>query len=140
MLGNSFSENKIMNFCKNIKFLDFIKNLPMGYKTVISEMGSNLSGGQRQRIHIARILLQNPKILIMDEATSALDNLSQTLVFDTLNRKMSCTKVIIAHRLETILNADKIIVLNNGEIIEQGTHDYLIRKKGFYYNLYNSKK
>lgn len=139
LLGTHYTEKELIDFCESMKFLDFIKYLPMGYQTIISEMGGNLSGGQRQRIHIARVLLQNPKILIMDEATSSLDNLTQSLVYEFLNNKISCTKIIIAHRLETILKADKIIVLENGEIVEQGTHNELINKNGKYVRIYQSQ-
>ena len=109
----------------------------MGYNTVISEMGANLSGGQRQRIHIARAILQNPKILIMDEATSSLDNISQNSVYTELS-KLKCTKIVIAHRLETILNADKIIVLRDGEIVQTGHHNDLVHQSGDYKELFNT--
>ncbi|HEL1037946.1 TPA: ATP-binding cassette domain-containing protein, partial [Streptococcus equi subsp. zooepidemicus] len=132
-LGCETERDEIIKKCKNIPFLDFINNLPMGYNTQISEMGGNLSGGQRQRIQIAKILIKQPELLIMDEATSSLDNVSQKYVYDELN-VMNCTKIIIAHRLETILNADKIIVLESGKISQVGTHDQLITEAGGLYS------
>ena len=122
----------------SLKFLEFIRKLPMGYNTMISEMGANLSGGQRQRIHIARVLLQKPKLLIMDEATSSLDNLSQSQVYQELS-KLNCTKVIIAHRLATVLNADHIVVLQNGRIVQMGTHKELMAIKGTYADLFEAE-
>ena len=136
-LGSHLSEEKIIEVCSSLEFLSFIYDLPMGYNTVISEMGANLSGGQRQRIHIARAILQNPKILIMDEATSSLDNISQNSVYTELS-KLKCTKIVIAHRLETILNADKIIVLRDGEIVQTGHHNDLVHQPGDYKELFNT--
>lgn len=136
-LGSHLSEEKILEVCSSLEFLSFIYDLPMGYNTVISEMGANLSGGQRQRIHIARAILQNPKILIMDEATSSLDNISQNSVYTELS-KLKCTKIVIAHRLETILNADKIIVLRDGEIVQTGHHNDLVHQSGDYKELFNT--
>ena len=135
-LGSHLSEEKILEVCSSLEFLSFIYDLPMGYNTVISEMGANLSGGQRQRIHIARAILQNPKILIMDEATSSLDNISQNSVYTELS-KLKCTKIVIAHRLETILNADKIIVLRDGEIVQTGHYNDLVHQSGDYKELFN---
>nr|WP_010890645.1 peptidase domain-containing ABC transporter [Lactococcus lactis]AAC56012.1 cytolysin B transport protein [Lactococcus lactis] len=139
LLGSNYPQQEVLNYCNSLKFLDFIQDLPMGYQTVVSEMGGNLSGGQKQRIHIARILLQKPKLLVMDEATSSLDNISQSEVYEALEKEINCTKVVIAHRLETILKADKIFVLENGRIIEQGNHDELLNNKGIYKKIYTSK-
>jgi len=117
---------------------DFIKKLDEGYETVIGERGVKLSGGQRQRIAIARAIYKNPSFLILDEATSALDTKSEKLVQNALDNLMEKrTVLVIAHRLSTIIKADKIIVLDNGEIKEMGTHKDLYDKKGLYYNLYN---
>lgn len=116
---------------------EFIKVLPQGLQTMAGDRGVVLSGGQRQRISIARAILKNPKILILDEATSALDTESEKVVQDALDKLMiGRTAFVIAHRLSTIKHADHILVLNNGRIEEQGTHEELISRHGLYYELY----
>lgn len=116
---------------------DFIRQLPHGYDTQLGDRGVNISGGQRQRIAIARAILKNPRILILDEATSALDTESERVVQEALDRLMiGRTSFVIAHRLSTIKNADKILVLEHGELVESGTHDELIAKNGLYAHLY----
>jgi len=137
-LGSERTEKEILEICTSLDFLDFINKFPMGYNTVISETGASLSGGQRQRIHIARVLLQTPKLLIMDEATSSLDNISQAHVYDALS-KLNCTKIVIAHRLATILNADRIVVLQDGCIVQCGSHEELINSEGLYAKLFNAE-
>ncbi|CAD5218164.1 unnamed protein product [Bursaphelenchus okinawaensis] len=120
---------------------DFISNFPDGYQTRVGERGAQLSGGQKQRIAIARALLKNPPILILDEATSALDNESEALVQDALSKAMANrTVLVIAHRLSTIRNADKICVLKDGKLLEEGTHSELIKQRGAYYRLVESSK
>jgi ABC-type multidrug transport system fused ATPase/permease subunit len=116
---------------------EFITRFPDGYNTLVGERGIQLSGGQRQRIAIARAVLKNPAILILDEATSSLDSESEALVQDALDKLMeNRTSLVIAHRLATIRNADKIIVLHQGEVVEQGTHDELLKNElGFYTKL-----
>ncbi|CAF4343921.1 unnamed protein product, partial [Adineta steineri] len=112
---------------------EFIMDLPENYKTT---SGDKLSGGQKQRVAIARALISNPKILLLDEATSALDNTSERVVQDALDRaKEGRTTIVIAHRLSTIRNADLIVALDRGEVIEYGNHDNLMEKKGLYYEL-----
>jgi len=117
---------------------DFIAAMPKGYETPVGERGIKLSGGQRQRIAIARAILKDPRILILDEATSSLDSESEQLVQDALDTLMkSRTTFVIAHRLSTIINADWILVLDRGRIIEQGTHsDLLERADGLYRKLH----
>ena len=119
---------------------NFIMECPDGYETVVGEKGIRLSAGQRQRIAIARAILKNPHILILDEATSALDNESELLIQDALERLMQDrTSFIIAHRLSTIHNADRIIVMDRGQIIESGSHVQLMQKEGLYHKLYTLK-
>ena len=129
---------EIKEAAKKANAHEFIKKLEDGYNTEIGERGVNLSGGQKQRIAIARAILENPQILILDEATSALDNESEKLVQDALEKLMeNKTTFVIAHRLTTIENSDKIVVLQQGEIKETGTHAELLEKNGLYKSLYN---
>lgn len=119
----------------------FIEELPNKYATEIGERGVKLSGGQKQRLAIARVFLKNPPIVILDEATSSLDNYTEKLIQESLDKLAeNRTTLIIAHRMSTIKNADKIIVLNNGEVAEIGTHSILMSGGGLYYNLYNAQK
>jgi ATP-binding cassette subfamily B protein len=118
----------------------FIKQLPDGYDTVLADNGSNLSQGQRQLLAIARAVLANSSILILDEATSSIDTRTEVHIQEAMLKLMEGkTTFVIAHRLSTIRNADKIVVVKDGEIIESGHHDELINREGFYYNLYNSQ-
>ena len=116
----------------------FIEDTEKGYDTIVGDAGMKLSGGQRQRIAIARAMLRKPEIMILDEATSALDNIAEREVQKAVgNISRNTTVVIIAHRLSSIQKAQKILVLGNGKIIEQGRHEDLIQKGGAYFNLYN---
>ena len=118
----------------------FIRRLPQGYRTLLSEEGGNLSQGQRQLLTIARAMLLNPPMLILDEATSSVDILTEMKIQQAFRRMMKGkTTFIIAHRLSTIRDADRILVLDKGNVVEQGTHDELLAKGGFYSRLYHSQ-
>jgi ATP-binding cassette subfamily B protein len=133
------SREEVIEAAKLAGAHEFISELKDGYDTYVGERGTKLSGGQKQRISIARVFLKNPSILILDEATSALDNESELIVNHSLDRlAQGRTSITIAHRLTTIQNADRILVLNDGHIIEEGSHRELMEKGGFYYQLYTS--
>ena len=132
----SASEEEIINALKIANAYEFVKDLPNGIETNIGDAGGKLSGGQKQRLSIARAVLKNPPIMILDEATSALDTESEKLVQVALENMMqNRTSIVIAHRLSTIQKADNIIVMQKGEIVEQGTHNELIAKNGTYAKL-----
>ena len=134
------TEEEIIEAAKAANADPFISALPQGYQTIVGEKGINLSGGQRQRIAIARAILKQPRILLLDEATSSLDNESERLIQEALQRLMvGKTTFVIAHRLTTVQNADIIITLEDGEIVEKGTHSELIQLKGLYHHLYTVK-
>jgi len=119
---------------------EFIKHLPHGYKTVLTDGGTDLSQGQRQLLALARTILSDPAILILDEATSNIDTRTEKHVEEAMLKLMQGrTSFVIAHRLSTIRNADLILVINNGQVVEQRTHKELLQKRGFYYNLYMSQ-
>ncbi|MCU0406933.1 MAG: ATP-binding cassette domain-containing protein [Ignavibacteriaceae bacterium] len=129
--------DKIIEAAKAANAHNFIEGLKDGYETVIGDRGTKLSGGERQRLSIARALLKNPPILILDEATSSLDTESEVLVQQAIERLMKGrTSIVIAHRLSTIQRANKIIVINEGEIVEEGAHEELLNKNGLYHKLY----
>ena len=132
------TEEEIIEAAKRANIHDYIMTLPSGYDTNIGERGVRLSGGQKQRLSIARVFLKNPPILILDEATSALDNTTEILIQNALDELcVGRTTLVVAHRLSTIKNADEIAVVDDGRIIEQGSHDELIRKDGVYRKLYD---
>lgn len=131
------TEEDIINAAKKANAYNFIMNMPDGFNTQIGDRGVTLSGGERQRIAIARSLLRNPKILVFDEATSALDSESEKIVQSAINQSLEDkTAVLVAHRLATIIDCDEIFVFDNGKIIERGTHNQLLEKKGIYAKLY----
>ncbi len=131
------TDEEVIAAAKAANAHEFIEKLPQGYDTLVGERGVKLSGGQKQRIAIARVFLKNPPILIFDEATSALDLESEHLIQETMEKLASDrTTFIVAHRLATITHADRIVVIENGEITEMGTHEELMEKKGSYYDLY----
>lgn len=140
-MGNEKVTDKEMEqICRLCLLDDFIKTLPLGYDTPLEENGMNISGGQRQRLSIARALLRKPKILIFDEATSNLDTITELGIKQTiLNMDNEITCLIIAHRLSTIKDCDSIFVMRNGEIVESGTHEELIKKCGYYSDLINAQ-
>ncbi|MEB6204521.1 ABC transporter ATP-binding protein [Staphylococcus xylosus] len=132
------TDEEVIKAAKMANAHDFIMELSEGYDTEVGERGVKLSGGQKQRVSIARIFLNNPPIIILDEATSALDLESESIIQDALNiLSENRTTLIVAHRLSTITHADKIVVIENGEIVETGTHEALLAKKGAYEHLYS---
>lgn len=141
-LGQEFPNmQRIMSLCKELGISDFVEKMPMGYETQVGENGAMLSGGQKQRIAIARALYKDPEVLLMDEATSALDTSSEKIVQHTIDKFKASNKtvIVIAHRLSTIKNADRILVMQEGEIKEEGKHEDLINQKGHYYELWNKQ-
>jgi ATP-binding cassette subfamily B protein len=126
--------------CRAANIHDFITGLPDGYDTIVGERGYRLSGGEKQRLALARVILKNPRILVLDEATSSLDSESESLIQDALKRVMAGrTSIVIAHRLSTILAADQILVMDRGRIVERGTHSELQEQDGLYAHLYETQ-
>ena len=137
---NKFEIIDVEDAAKKANAFNFINSFPNKFNTHVGQNGILLSGGQKQRIAIARAILKNAPILLLDEATSALDSESESLIQESLNKlAANKTTIVIAHRLSTIVNADQIIVVENGEIIEQGTHNDLLNKSGAYFTLFNSQ-
>ena len=134
------TDDEVIRAAKAAHVHHFIKTLPKGYQSLLNEESSNVSAGQKQLLTIARVILANPKILILDEATSSIDTRTEIQIQSAMDNLMKGrTSFIIAHRLSTIKNADLILVMNHGDIVEQGTHEELLKKGGFYEELYNSQ-
>jgi ATP-binding cassette subfamily B protein len=134
------TQEEIEAACRAANIQDFIVGLPDGYDTIVGERGYRLSGGEKQRIAIARVILKDPRILVLDEATSHLDSQSEALIQEALKRVMAGrTSIVIAHRLSTILAADMILVLDRGRIVERGTHAVLLDRGGLYAQLYETQ-
>ncbi len=133
-------EQEIISAARAANIHDFIMQLPDGYETVVGERGYRLSGGEKQRLALARVILKDPRILVLDEATSSLDSESEALIQEALSRVMvERTSIVIAHRLSPILSADMILVMDRGRIVERGTHSELIKQGGLYNNLYETQ-
>jgi ATP-binding cassette subfamily B protein len=134
------TDEEVMEAAKKAHAHEFIEKLPQGYDALVGERGVKLSGGQRQRIAIARAILKNAPILIMDEATSQLDSLTEALIQESLWQLMEHkTTLVIAHRLSTLLHMDRILVFDQGKIVEDGNHNDLLSKGGLYKNLWNAQ-
>jgi ATP-binding cassette subfamily B protein len=134
------TQEEIESAAKAANIHNFIMDLPEGYDTIVGERGYRLSGGEKQRIALARVILKNPRILVLDEATSSLDSESESLIQEALKRVMAGrTSIVIAHRLSTILAADMILVMDRGRIVERGTHEELLATGGIYSQLYETQ-
>ncbi|MEL7644318.1 MAG: ATP-binding cassette domain-containing protein, partial [bacterium] len=134
------SQLDLENACRVANIHNFIQDMPDGYDTIVGERGYRLSGGEKQRIALARVILKDPRILVLDEATSSLDSESEALIQDALKKVMAGrTSIVIAHRLSTILAADQILVIDRGRVVESGTHDTLLEQEGLYASLYNTQ-
>jgi ATP-binding cassette subfamily B protein len=134
------TDDELVAACKAARINDLIMSLPEGYGTVVGERGYRMSGGEKQRLAIARMLLKDPAIVILDEATSHLDSESELAIQRALAEALrGRTALVIAHRLSTIVNADRILVMDDGRIVEQGRHEELLRNRGLYADLYRTQ-
>jgi ATP-binding cassette subfamily B protein len=132
------TDEEVIAAAKRAHCHEFISTLSAGYETYVGERGVKLSGGERQRVAIARAILANAPILVLDEATSSLDSESESLIQDALHELMADkTVIVVAHRLSTIMEMDRILVIEGGQIVSQGTHDDLLKKRGTYKRLWN---
>ena len=140
VFDNKIDDDKLHKILSKSKILHMIDGLPGGINFVINEETNNMSAGEKQLFTIARALVSNPEILILDEATSNVDTRLEYIINKSMNNlTKNRTSIVIAHRLSTIISSDKIIVIKNGEILESGTHNELLKNKGYYYELYNSQ-
>ncbi len=138
--GGDYSDEEIIEAARKANIHTFIAGLAEGYDSIVGDQGIKLSGGEKQRVAIARALVRRPEILVLDEATSNLDNESEAIVQDSINRiSRNITTFIVAHRLSTIRKADAIYFMSRGRILESGTHDELMERRGDYYELYESE-
>ena len=134
------TQEELETVCRAANIHDFIVSLAEDYDTVVGERGYRLSGGEKQRVAIARVLLKDPKVLILDEATSHLDSQSEALIQDAMERVMrGRTSLVIAHRLSTVMGADLILVMDKGQLVEQGRHEELLARGGLYARLYETQ-
>jgi len=141
MVTPASTKEEVLSAAKNADIHNFISTLPDGYETLVGERGLKLSGGEKQRVAIARTILKNPKIFFFDEATSALDTSTEKEIQKNLEKiSKNKTTLVIAHRLSTASNADNIIVLDKGVIIEEGNHDTLMLKRGKYFEMWEKQK
>jgi ATP-binding cassette subfamily B protein len=132
------TQDQMQSACEAAQIWDLVNSLPNGFETMVGERGHRLSGGEKQRLAIARLLLKSPSIVILDEATAHLDSENEQLVHAALSNALKGrTSIVIAHRLSTVREADQILVLDKGVIVEQGKHDELIARSGLYSDLYN---
>lgn len=135
------TEEDIWEVCNLLGISEFISKLPMGIDTIIGETGYNLSNGQKQLISFARALIGKPKILLLDEATSSIDTETEKFIQSRMEKILSNkTSIIVAHRLSTVVNCDLIVLIDKGKIVEKGTHEELLSKKGIYYSMYISEE
>ena len=141
LYGNAFASNaEIIEACKFAAAQDFVEKLPNKYETIIGENGIKLSGGQKQRLSIARAILKDSPIILLDEATSSLDSESEAVIQKAIeNLTKNKTTIIIAHRLSTIMNCDKILVFDSGQIVDEGSHEFLVKNSSIYKNLYEKQ-
>lgn len=138
---STITDEELHQACRDASIHDFIVSLPEGYNTNIGSRGVSLSGGQKQRVAIARALIRKPKVLLLDEATSSLDSESEKLVQASFERaSKGRTMVVVAHRLATVQNADVIFVLGDGQLLEQGNHVELLKKRGVYWNMVSCRR
>ena len=139
MANPNASDDQIIEACRKARLLEVIERLPNGFDTIVSEGGNSLSGGEKQRVSIARAFLKNAPILLLDEITSALDGTNESIITASLQElSKDKTVIVIAHRLSSIKNADNIIVIDKGKVVEQGKHEELIEKEGMYANLWDA--